>query len=95
MPALLVILYVTAGIAELIGIGLAGIEVRNARLMWTEKINAPSRPEEGPAYGLNRAQRGLEELFVGGRRRRLGSIILLATGVVLGGIGNMLALTVT
>ncbi len=56
----------------------------------TERINAPARPEEGPAYGLARAQIGLEELFVGGRRRRVWGIALLLSGLAFGAIGNLL-----
>jgi hypothetical protein len=82
---------VVAGSCELVGIGLAAIEIRNARVMWTETIEAPARPEEGPAYGLNRAQQGLEELLVGGRRRRVASIVLIAIGVIVGGLANVLA----
>lgn len=92
MTGLLVALYVTSALFEAAGVVIAAIEIRNARRMWTERINAPARPEEGPAYGLARAQVGLEELFVGGRRRRVWGVALLLSGLAFGAIGNLVSL---
>lgn len=44
---LLVALYTLAAVSELVGIALTALEIRSARVLWTEVINAPATPETG------------------------------------------------
>ena len=90
----LVWLYVVGAACELIGGGLAAVEIWQAGITWRDKVNAPPGPDEHAAfYGLDRMYQGLEDIFTGNRTRRLAAVLLLAAGVAVGLAGNLASLS--
>ena len=85
-------LYVVGAVCELVGGGLAALEIWRAGIKWRDQVNAPQQEHENGLYPIVRTQDALQDIFIGNRNRRLAAVALLSAGVIIGLIGNLASL---